>query len=98
VDPDKPWAGIALQVTPHATSIFNASVSVCVGDGSRTLFWVDPWIGGLTAEAIVPDLMRMVRPGIKRVRTVQRGLQGTSWLLDIAGELSVDAVVQFLKL
>jgi hypothetical protein len=97
-DLEKPWAGLALQVSPHATAIFNASVSVSVGDGSRTLFWVDPWIGGLTAEAIAPAVVRMVRPGIKRNRTVQHGLQGASWLMDIAGELSVDAVVQFLKL
>ncbi|KAM0834874.1 hypothetical protein ACQ4PT_063312 [Festuca glaucescens] len=40
----------------------------------------------------------MVRPGPARSRTVQQGLQGNAWVRDIAGVLSVDAVVQFLRL
>jgi hypothetical protein len=40
----------------------------------------------------------MVRPGIKRSRTVQQGLPDAAWVRDIAGELSVNALVQFLNL
>jgi hypothetical protein len=36
---------------PDATTMFNASVSIFVGYGSRVLFW-DPWLGGLNVEAL----------------------------------------------
>jgi hypothetical protein len=97
-DAEKPWSGIGFEVSPHATAIFNASVCVSVGDGGRTLFWEDPWIEGLTVGSIAPDLIQLVRPGIRRTRTVQHGLLDASWVRDIAGELSVNAVVQFLRM
>jgi hypothetical protein len=37
-------------------------------------------------------------PGLRRRRTVHDGLAGNSWAGDISGELSVDAVVQYLRL
>jgi hypothetical protein len=83
---------------PDATAIFNASTRIAVGDGSRTLFWDDPWIGGQLAGTIAPDLINLVRPSIRRTRTVRDGLQGAAWVLDIIGELWVNAVVQYLKL
>jgi hypothetical protein len=69
-----------------------------VGSGSSILFWEDAWINGLTAEAIAPDLCRLVRPAVRSSRTVHDGLLGNSWARDISGELSVDAVVQYLRL
>jgi hypothetical protein len=73
--------------------VFHASVRIVVGDGSRLLFWEDAWIGGLTPDAIAPALVKLVRPGIKRTRSVQQGLNDVAWVRDIASELSVDAVV-----
>jgi hypothetical protein len=94
----KPWSGIEFSVMPESNAIFKASVQVTLGDGARTLFWEDPWIGGLQADAIAPDLVKLVRPSVRRTRTVQQGLQGAAWAMDIVGELSVNAVVQYLKL
>jgi hypothetical protein len=62
------------------------------------LLWEDPWIGGVQADAIAPDLVKLVRPGVQRMWTVQQGLQNEAWVRDIAGELSVNAVIQYLKL
>jgi hypothetical protein len=78
--------------------IFNASVSVSVGDGSAILFWEDPWISGHAVEAIAPAILNMVKPGVKRRRTVREGLANAAWARDIGGVLSVDAVVQFMQL
>jgi hypothetical protein len=47
---------------------------------------------------IAPDLVKLVKPSIRRSRTVQQGVEGAAWVHDIAGELSVNAVVQFFKL
>ncbi|KAM0879448.1 hypothetical protein ACQ4PT_034225 [Festuca glaucescens] len=61
-------------------------------------FWADPWIGGLTTHAITPAVVALVKPRFLRRRTVREGLLGQAWVLDIAGELSIDATVQFLRL
>ncbi|KAM0867117.1 hypothetical protein ACQ4PT_042204 [Festuca glaucescens] len=40
----------------------------------------------------------MVKPRLRRRRTVFEGLRNNAWATDIAGPMSVDAVVQFLSL
>jgi hypothetical protein len=97
-DVERPWNGLEFEVLPEAKAIFHASVRITLGEGTRILFWVDAWIGGSTADAIAPDLMKLVRPGVQRMRTVQQGLTDSAWVRDIAGELSVNVVVQFMRL
>jgi hypothetical protein len=69
-DLQKRWARIAFEVLPKAVTMFHASVRIVTGDGSRLLFWEDAWIRGLTPDAIAPALVKLVRPGIKRTRSV----------------------------
>jgi hypothetical protein len=95
---DRPWTGISFTVGPEAAAIFKASIRMMLGDGSRTLFWDDPWVDGVQIECLAPDLIKMVRPSIRRSRTVQQGMTGAAWVRDIAGELSVNAVVQYVQL
>ncbi|CAM0951820.1 unnamed protein product [Alopecurus aequalis] len=78
--------------------MFNASVRIEVGDGERIKLWEDPWIGGLNAEAIAPDVYALVRPRIRSRRSVQSGIIGNAWANDIVGPLMVNAVVQYLAL
>jgi hypothetical protein len=95
---ERPWNGREFDVLPEAKAIFHASIRITLGEGTRILFWVDAWIGGSMADAIAPNLMKLVRPGIQRSQTVQQGLADSAWVWDIAGELSVNAVVQFMRL
>jgi hypothetical protein len=95
---DRPWSGMGFSVHPDALALFNASVRITIGDGARVLFWEDPWVDGLTVESIAPDLLKLVRPGIRRSCMVRSGLAAGAWVQDIAGELSIAAVVQYLKL
>jgi hypothetical protein len=83
---------------PAATAIFNASITVIVGDGARTLFWEDPWLDGLIVDAVAPAVLSLVRPSIAKSRTEQTGVEGMAWVQDISGELTVDATVQYLAL
>jgi hypothetical protein len=98
VDATKPWAGLGLKVIPNAKAIFRASINIAQGDGALTLFWEDPWIHGQPVDAFAPDLLTLVRPAARSSRTVRQGLLGATWVRDIAGELSANAVVQFLRL
>ncbi|KAM0830460.1 hypothetical protein ACQ4PT_066193 [Festuca glaucescens] len=94
----KPWSGIEFGVILEATAIFKASIKITLGDGAETLFWEDPWIRGVQADALAPDLVKLVRPGARRSRTVRQGLQHAAGTRDITGELSINAVVQYLSL
>ncbi|KAM0882834.1 hypothetical protein ACQ4PT_032013 [Festuca glaucescens] len=97
-DDSKPWSGLVFPVSPDATAIFNASVTITVGSGSAILFWQDPWLGGLSVAAVAPAMLALVRPALVKRRKVSEGLPNNVWVNDIAGELSVDAVVQYFKL
>jgi hypothetical protein len=85
-------------VLPEAHALFNASVKITIGSGDRVLFWEDPWINGVQVSAIAPALLKLVRSGLMRSHTVQQGLPHNEWVRDVAGELTVDVVVQFLRL
>jgi hypothetical protein len=87
-----------LSMVPDTVAVFNASVRITIGDGACIAFWEDPWVDGLPVDAITPDQIKLVKPGIWCSRTVHQEIEGTTWLRDIAGELSVNACVQFLKL
>ncbi|KAM0919191.1 hypothetical protein ACQ4PT_008386 [Festuca glaucescens] len=86
------------KVLPNATSLFHASIKIYVGDGAHTLFWEDPWINGMCAGTVAPAILALVKPRFRRKMTVQAGLLGNAWTTAIAGELSIDAVVQYLRL
>ncbi|KAM0917393.1 hypothetical protein ACQ4PT_009542 [Festuca glaucescens] len=94
----KPWLGLDLAVFKDALALFNATVLITVGSGAQVLFWTDPWISGLYAEAIAPAVVALVRPSRASTATVQQGLIGNRWTADTGGRLSVDAVIQFLNL
>jgi hypothetical protein len=92
----KPWSGMHFSVVPDAVAIFNASVRIHVHSGSCILF--DPWIGGVNVVAIAPAVLAMVTPSLVRKRLVSDGILGDAWVRDINGELSVDAVVQYMHM
>ncbi|KAM0841896.1 hypothetical protein ACQ4PT_058722 [Festuca glaucescens] len=96
-DCSRPWAGFKFDVCADAMALFRASVAIKVGTGAILLFWEDPWIGGLPVVVLAPAILKLVRPGVVSCRKVSEGLPHNSWVRDIAGELSVDAVVQVLK-
>jgi hypothetical protein len=94
----KPWSGLDVAVSSDALALYRAATKIEVGSGASVLFWMDPWIQGHCVAALAPALLKLVRPGVVRSRTVLQGRENNAWVLDIAGTLTVDAVVQFLHL
>jgi hypothetical protein len=92
-DTTRPWHGLNIQVGEASKALFQASVDVSISAGTSTMFWEDPCIGGQTAESIAPSLLQLVRPAARRKRTVADGLLGHAWARDIAGELTVNALL-----
>ncbi|KAM0913734.1 hypothetical protein ACQ4PT_011963 [Festuca glaucescens] len=97
-DRSKPWSGFRFPVLPDATAIFNASVVITVGSRADVLFWQDPWLDGLSVAALAPAVLAIIKPAMVKCRRVSDSLPNNAWVCDIAGELSVDAVVQFFRL
>jgi hypothetical protein len=97
-DESKLWQGMDVRVSGEARALYDASMRIEVGYGAAVHFWEDAWIGSLTATTIAPDLVKLVRVAVHRQCSVQEGLPGNAWAADIAGELSVAAVVQYLHL
>ncbi|KAM0888691.1 hypothetical protein ACQ4PT_028193 [Festuca glaucescens] len=95
---DRAWSGLPFGVSQDAAALFYASVDITVGSGATLRFWEDPWLQGLSVAAIAPAVLRLVRPSCIKRRTVRDAVPLNAWALDITGELTVDAVVQYLKL
>jgi hypothetical protein len=79
-DSGKPWSGLELHVGQTSIALFHASVCITIGDGAFVLFWEDACVRGLMVEAIVPDILKLVRPALRKRRTVHDGLAGNSWV------------------
>ncbi|GJN14674.1 hypothetical protein PR202_gb01529 [Eleusine coracana subsp. coracana] len=77
-DQDHAWADLQLQVEPKVQALFNASVSVHIGDGQRTMFWTDRWINGKGVANLAPTLFQLIGTRNKRTLTVAEALQGRS--------------------
>ncbi|KAM0922677.1 hypothetical protein ACQ4PT_006132 [Festuca glaucescens] len=71
-DQSKPWAGFRFAARPDALALFNASVDIIVGSGARLLFWEDPWLHDLSVAAVAPAVLKLLRPGTAKRRSVPR--------------------------
>jgi hypothetical protein len=78
-DASKPWSGLDLAVSDDSRALFNAPVSISIGTGASVKFWVDAWIDGLTVDAIAPTLTRLVRPSVRKARSVADGIPDHAW-------------------
>ena len=78
--------------------MFNASLSVVVGDGLNSFFWTDKWIQGRSVSDLAPALLNAVRPRTHKMRKVVDGLHNNSWAKDIKGALTVQVILDYLLL
>ena len=96
-DPARPWAGLPVQVPRNAKALFDVAVNALVGNGEKTLFWTDRWVGGHTLVEIAPNLFRTVAKRTTKRRTVAQALQNRKWVDDIQGALTVQALFEYLQ-
>jgi hypothetical protein len=87
-----------LAVSDDSRALFNALVSISIGTGASVKFWVDAWIDELTADSIAPALPGLVRPFVRKARSVADGIPDHAWARDISGELTFEALRDYLKL
>nr|XP_034570085.1 uncharacterized protein LOC117834663 [Setaria viridis] len=76
-DPNRPWRHLNTDFEQDVVlqQMFQTSISVQLGDGNLALFWLDNWLGQNSPCVLAPDLCNMVRPRIRKTRTVADALQ-----------------------
>jgi len=97
-DDDRAWSAMPIKVEPEVQALFDASVTAAVGNGSRTLFWLDNWIGGQSVRMVAPYLHRFIPSRITKRRTVAEALIQKQWIRDIQGGFSVPAIRDYVRL
>ena len=97
-EPNKPWASLPLQVSKEIECLLAIAVTTTVGNGASTLFWKDNWLDGKSIQVIAPEVAALVPKRRANKRTVLEALTNQRWLEDIQGQLSIDAVMEYLVL
>jgi len=97
-DEDRAWSSLPIKIEPEVQALFDASVTVIVGNGLRTLFWLDNWMDCRSVRSIAPHLIQFISPRISRKRTIAEALHQKRWIRDIQGGLSVAALRDYVRL
>ena len=97
-EPNRPWATLPVQVPGEVQTFFKIAVFSVVGSGTNTLFWIDRWLNGRSIADLAPRLLEFVPKRIANRRTVEEAMADRSWVMDIRGNPSVEAILDFLCL
>ncbi|WVZ68219.1 hypothetical protein U9M48_017182 [Paspalum notatum var. saurae] len=92
------WSSLPLNIAPEVRCLFDASTHWVIGNGESTLFWVDKWIDDKSIGDLAPALLSLVAKRTHSTQTVARGLSDGQWIRELTGALSVQAIVQYLRL
>ena len=96
-DPNRPWAGLPIQVPAKAKALFDMAIDAVVGDGESILFWTDRWLNGGTLAELAPNVFRTVPKRVRKSRTIAQALQNRGWVQDIRGALTVQVLMEYLQ-
>jgi hypothetical protein len=97
-DQDRAWSQLPIRTPPKVLAFFKASTYTVIGDKRNTLFWEDKWIHGEAISDIAPCLCQFVSSRTRRRQTMQQGLLNRSWVRAISGEVSTQAIHEYLAL
>lgn len=95
-EPQRCWATLPSTPEKSVAAMAAVSMSVAVGDGTTSRLWTDDWapVGRLCAFA--PKLFAAVSAR-GRKRCVRDGLLNNTWARDITGALTVQVLLQYLR-
>lgn len=85
----RPWRALSARARNAELELFQVSLEVRLGNGKRTLFWLDRWINGQGIQAVAPSLIASVPLAIRNKRTVAEALPNDQWVHDITSDINV---------
>jgi hypothetical protein len=80
-DPDRSWALLPSKPEAVVQAMFEASVTVVVGDGARVLFWTDGWLDGCSVMQLAPNLVTAVSTWVRKACLVCDALSQERWIM-----------------
>ena len=92
------WHALPDSKEQVVQAMFTASIYVEIGNGQRALFWTDRWIQGQSIEDLAPCLFNAVTTRARQSRTVAQGLHEDRWTQDISGALTVQVLLDYLRI
>jgi hypothetical protein len=95
---DRAWSGLEIPCHPHARRMFAISMITNVGYGRNTLFWTDHWLHGCSLVDMALEVAACLQSRILKIRTAEETLDNRVWVQDIRGGLSLNGLIEFLKL
>jgi len=97
-DTSRAWSELPLKQSAEARDFFRASTRTIIGNGRRTLFWLDSWLDGVSIRTLAPTLLTFVPKRIANRLTVAEALPGRHWVRTIGGGVTAPATVEYLRL
>lgn len=95
--PDSPWALMPPLKEHVVASMFRASVTVELGDGTSATFWTDAWLSTGEIKSFAPNLFKAVgRRNLQR--TVRDALSQPRWVRDITGARMAPVLLEYVRL
>ncbi|KAM0905250.1 hypothetical protein ACQ4PT_017523 [Festuca glaucescens] len=95
MDPSKPWLGLPLSVDTQVRHLFEASMSIILGDGATASFWNDAWLLDQPFRSAFPDLFAVCT---KRALSVKDAIADEKWCRHFKRFLPTPAIMQFTVL
>lgn len=91
----RPWHLLPDSNEKEVMAMFSAATAISLGDGDSARFWTDNWLpSGRSIATLAPALFSFVKDS---GRSVREALHSQSWIRDIAGGISVQALAQYLS-
>jgi hypothetical protein len=97
-EPNRSWADLPLQVSKEVEALLSMTIITEIGDGSNTLFWKDKWLNGRSIKDLAPRVSALVSKRRANRCIVMDALNNGKWLEDIQGEISLEALLEYLEL
>ncbi|WVZ86057.1 hypothetical protein U9M48_032900 [Paspalum notatum var. saurae] len=95
---DRIWSGLPISVASEVREFFEASITVSVRNGRRTLFWRDRWLDGQAIKDFALALVAVIPRRIAKTLTVAEGLEDRAWTGGIVGGLTVAVLEDYVAL
>ncbi|WVZ92032.1 hypothetical protein U9M48_038130 [Paspalum notatum var. saurae] len=95
---DRIWSGLPISAASEVREFFEASITVSVGNGRRTLFWRDRWLDGQAIKDFAPALVTVIPRRIAKTLTVAEGPEDRAWTGGIVGGLTVAVLEDYVAL
>jgi hypothetical protein len=64
------WVALLNQFEQMVQAMFDVSITVQIGDGTKALFWSDHWLDGSSFELLAPEVVAVVQKHPCKTRLV----------------------------